>query len=963
MQTIHITANSRLSATLKQQSLQSQAQTVVQTPEIMTFSQWWDTWQESCLLRGELSFDELPKKVLNGFEAQWLWEQVLQEELEARETALSQKADKAVLSQTQTVQTDHDVQSIALLNVSSTAKLLYQAWSLSSSWFPEAWLDASFMSNESLLYKSCQARYLKKLTAHQWQDEVLAQQQRLSWLQQGKGRLPDAFCLHGFDELTPEIKLWQTAVESRGSQASEAGIETGGETPQADSKTFTNQQVYSAQDAQDEVQQVALWCVQQWQTLSQIKPEHEIKIGVVSPNLADYKVALSQSLDEQLSLQGLQPLSTARTTPPFYNLSLGEPLLTVPLVQNAWLSLQLFLRPQKPCRYAEWSQWLISPYTQGDFVQRQQADARFRRLQWSNFAWPKLLDTQAAEAMPEALLEKLRQRGTLELPAKLTLSEFTQAIWALLQSIGWPGNRTLNSDEHQQKTAFESAITNFSRLTEMVGQQSVSGWLSLLSRFLSEQLHQSQSKGLQPIQIMGMLEAGGQTFDALWVMGLTDEAWPRMPNPNPFLPMALQRDQRSPRCDAKRELDYALQVTERLADSAPAVVWSYAQHQGDAELLPSPLIPLTPLRQDEPSALQSLPLPAYSPLSYRSLAEQLFALRDAEQPIEWVLDARGPQVPAGSKAPGGTGILQAQSQCPLMAFMDFRLGAKYGLQSVEEGLQNTNQGILVHAVLELFWQETKTQNAMLLLTDAELTERLQAHITTSFEALQGTVESAYLELEKSRILELCLQWLALEKTRESFAVLDTEKRHLITLAGIEFTVIIDRVDQVAGERVIIDYKTGRASIQDLLKTPTKAPQLAVYLHAVKEDVSGIGYGLLHSDDGVKISAIAAEEGVLLDARSVQLFAKMADKEGHEFYETTWQDLLGHLRQQVSDLANDIQLGGAQMAFDKETDIQYAHCLLALRLPEMKQQQRQEALQDDDGYSDDLPSEFTLREED
>lgn len=926
MKTIHITANSRLSATLKQQSIHKQSHAVIQSPQIMTFSQWWTVWQEGCLLRGELSIDELPSKVLSGFEAQWLWEQVLQEELESRETALSNLTESNQIAGDSAV--SQNIQSIALLNVSSTAKQLYQAWSLSQSWFPDDWLETPFHSNETQLFTSCRSRYLKKLKAHNWQDDVLAQQQRLGWLKMGKGSLPDAFFLHGFDEITPLIKQWQTAVELLGCQVTEEGMDSN------DNQSIQN--LYSAADAQDEVEQVSLWCLQQWQNLSVSKPVHQIKIGVVSPNLADYKVALTQCLDEQLSLQGLQALSSRRTTPPFYNLSLGDSLLDLPLVQNAWMSLQLFLRPQKPCSYVDWSQWLISPYSQGNFVQRQQADASFRRLQWSNFAWPALLETESAKALPKALLQSLRQQATLELPAKLSLTQFIEATWDVLQLIAWPGSRALNSDEYQQKMAFESAVTHFSMVTEMVGKQPVSAWLSLFRRFLSEQLQQSQSKGLQPIQIMGMLEAGGQNFDALWVMGLTDEAWPRISNPNPFLPMSLQREQRSPRCDAKRELDYALQVTERLAQCAPTLVWSYPQYQGDAELLASPLIQV---RRDAFQRLQDVVLTPYQPLIYHSLAERVFQLRDAEKPIEWVLDTKGPQVAEGSKAPGGTGILQAQSQCPLMAFMDYRLGGKYGLQTVEEGLQNTNQGTLVHAVLEHFWQETKTQNAMLLLSDAELAERLQNHIIQSFAQLQGTIENAYLELEQARILELCLQWLELEKTRPSFEVVATEEKHQITLAGIEFSVIVDRIDLVAGQKVIIDYKTGKASINDLLKTPTKAPQLAVYLHAVSDDVSGIGYGLLHSDDGVKISAIAAEDDVLLKARSIQVFAKMAEKESSEYYETTWVHFLGHLRQQVSDLASDIQLGCAEMAFDKESDIQYANCKLALRLPEMKQQQR------------------------
>ncbi|MCF6298943.1 MAG: PD-(D/E)XK nuclease family protein, partial [Thiomicrorhabdus sp.] len=303
----------------------------------------------------------------------------------------------------------------------------------------------------------------------------------------------------------------------------------------------------------------------------------------------------------------------------------------------------------------------------------------------------------------------------------------------------------------------------------------------------------------------------------------------------------------------------------------------------------------------------------------------------------------------GQKAPGGTGFLQAQSQCPLMAFMDYRLGAKYGLQSVEEGLQSTNQGTLVHAILEGFWQETKTQVAMLTMEPHELDARLKYHIEQSFSQLSPTLDSAYLALEKQRLFELCQDWLALEKTRPAFSVVATEQQHEIELGGIRFKLVIDRVDDVAGKQVIIDYKTGKASINALLKTPTKAPQLAVYLHAIEHDISGIGYGLLHSDDGVSISALVDEEDVLYKARSVQVFAKKAEKEGGEFYEVAWNDFLEHLKEQVWMLAEQIQQGEAPMVFEKETDIQYANCQLALRLPEVKAQQESVSVPDKVGF--------------
>ncbi|MCF6299180.1 MAG: hypothetical protein L3J01_04800, partial [Thiomicrorhabdus sp.] len=595
MNTIHITANSRLSATLKQQAIQfspSVTALVVETPEVMTLSQWWQQWQAGCLLRGELAEAELSRKVLNCFESQMLWEQVLQQELEAREIR-------------ETAGAHAQAASIALLNVAATAKQLQQAWAVSQEWFDEPWLEAGYLSDEVRLFAQCQTRYLNTLKERDWWDEVQAHHHLLSLLQQGKGQLPHTFCLHGFDEPSPYLLQWQAAVEARGVECIWKPM------PQVEKSSPPLK--YTALDAQDEVQQVALWCVEQWQRLSQIKPHHAIKIGVVSPNIEDYKAALSHRLDEQLSLLGVQPLHVQRTGVPFYNFSLGVPLSSCPLVQNALFSLKLFLMPKTPCAYSDWSQWLTSVYTTGDWVQRQEADAAFRQLQWATLCWPSLLETKAAKALPSSLKTVLQTQLNTQRMAEgggrknIPLLEFVALVWQTLSSIEWTTERTLNSDEYQQKMAFESALTQFSRLTEMAGSQSISHGLSLFKRFVSEQLHQSQSKGLQPIQIMGTLEAGGQTFDALWVLGLTDSAWPSSANPNPFLPMALQREQRSPRCDAQRELAYAQNVTDRLMQCAPHIVCSYAKQQGGAEQLPSPL-------------METLALADYAPKTYTSLA-------------------------------------------------------------------------------------------------------------------------------------------------------------------------------------------------------------------------------------------------------------------------------------------------------------------------------------------------------
>lgn len=960
MKTIHITANSRLSVSIKQQAILDAGQQVIETPVVMTLAQWWQEWQSRALLTAELTADDLPNKILNGFEAQWLWEQVLEQELERRQQQSDDdhddRSDDGLENGPNGNSNGGSNGSIALLNIATTAKQLYQAWSLSLEWLPENWAQEHFMSAETALFQNCLQAYLAKLNRKNWQDETLFSQARLAWLAEkkiGQSSLPQQFVLHGFDDLSPNIQAWLNAVQQLGCQVvnQTQPLKTGSQFKLA----YQTLSCYGALDSFDEVQQVALWAIKKVADLQKDKPIEQVKVAVVAPNLADYKTALTQALDEQLVQFGLGHLQSSEQggsnqAQKLYNFSLGEPLAQIPIIENAWQTLSLVLQPQKSLPYQEWSEWLTSAYTLGDYAQRHQADAQFRRLQWANIQWPNLLETEASKSLPKVLvkaLESVKETNAKERNSKekstassyVSLEMFIDQAWSVLESLNWPGLRTLSSSEFQQKTAFENALNQFSALTDLAGKQSYGKWLSLLKRFLGELVHQPQSVGVQPIQIIGMLEAGGQDFDALWIVGLSNEAWPRISSPNPFLPNHLQRQYGLPRSDAVRELIYAQQLSQRLVESAQQVVWSYPLQAGEAKLLPSQLFPTVDETSEEEGGDT---VTAYEALTYQSLATALFSHRPKDA-LFWQEDFQGAEIEVASIAPGGTGILQAQSQCPLMAYVDYRLGAKYGLQTVEDSLQNTNQGTLIHSVLEHFWQETQTQIALLGLSEEEKTERLKKHIQQAFEELQSGLAEGVVAVEQQRILELCLQWLETESQRQSFAVAETEAEHFITLAGIEFKVIIDRVDKVDGKAVILDYKTGKASINGLLQTPLAAPQLAVYLHALEGDVSGIGYALLHSDDGVKISAVVEEEEVLLKSRSISVFAKMAEKEGCDYYEIHWTDFLDHLKQQVFDLAQEIQQGKAPMIFNKPADIQYAEGYLALRVPEVLQQRQDAAL--------------------
>ncbi|BBP46574.1 ATP-dependent helicase [Thiosulfatimonas sediminis] len=937
--TLHLCANNRLAMSLRQQAVQQQAETAAQTYrkvvpmlQATTIQHWWQQWRDDVAFSGLGRLDY--QRLLCDFEAVWWFEKAL--------LVVINRGEK------------HGEDPV-LLNPHQTAKQLYQAWQLSQEFLTDDWLQEVFLNPENQLYKEVSDVYQQQLAKHHWFDAVLLQKASLALLEALineqpaalKAFLPQRVELHGFDDSPPFLQQWLALMAKAGVQIIEEI---------AEEKIPHSTQLFAAQDVVDEVQQAAAWA---WQVLQSMATTKQCKIGIIAPDMQVYKQPLQSALDEYLVLQGAQKFALLKEDDKLYNLSLGQPLNTIPMVQNALLSLKMFLQPHKPYRFSEWSQWLISPYTQGDLTQRQQADLQLRRLQWSQISLPRLLnecvdyledeERLLPLILPKGLLQALELQAKQSYSGKLSQQQFIEACQETLNRLGWPGTRTLSSREYQQQQTFWQVLNRFAAMQGLSSEQSITQWLPLLQSYIAEQLHQPQTKGEPPIQIMGMLEAGGQAFDALWVLGLSDQAWPRAANPNPFIPMHLQREHKMPRADGHRELLYAQQINQRLKNTAAQLVLSYPRFSGDAELLASPLL----------TGFETTP---WQKLSFNSIAQQLFTAPSVAPPtlslwpenphIEWSLDACGPQVPEGDNAPGGSGILQAQSQCPLMAFLDYRLGAKYGLQQVEETLQSTNQGSMLHRVLQLVWEELKTQTALLALNDDALNELLDGHLQSVFSEARNTLSESLLRLEQNRIKQLCWDWLKLEKERASFINVATEQEVYITLAGITFKVIVDRIDQVEGKALIIDYKSGKASINDLLKTPLQAPQLAVYLHALaqisqtskdrivmplSEQICGIGYGLLHSDDGVSFSALVDTEAVL-PKNGVKVFSKLSENEKSEFFQVQWQDLLDGLKAEVVDLARQIQQGDARMQFAKLDDIQYASAYLALRVPEVLQQQ-------------------------
>jgi ATP-dependent helicase/nuclease subunit B len=341
--------------------------------------------------------------------------------------------------------------------------------------------------------------------------------------------------------------------------------------------------------------------------------------------------------------------------------------------------------------------------------------------------------------------------------------------------------------------------------------------LAFVERLCAATLFQAECLDA-PIQILGVLESAGLRFDCLWVSGLTDEAWPLAARPNPFIPIALQKKAGIPQASAEASLELDRRRTLEWRAAAPEVVFSFPLKEKDRDLSPSPLI------LDVPDS--SLPIPDYP--RYRDL---LFQARKL-QPFE---DSKAPPVVA-TQVQGGTRVLSDQAACPFRAFAIHRLGAR-PIEEPAPGPDARDRGKLVHAMMASLWRSLKSSRA--LASNLE-----PAIVQAAAEAVKEVgLEGRLAELERERLAKVAREWLEVEKRRAPFEVSAVEEKKTLTVAGLEFSARIDRIDRLAGGgHVLIDYKTGGNPGTRHWEGPRPDdPQLPLYAAAVPGDLDAVAF--------------------------------------------------------------------------------------------------------------------------
>lgn len=739
-----------------------------------------------------------------------------------------------------------------------TAGLVKDTWNLLQHWQLDLnELRATFLYDIQIFISWCEIFEIKCQTMGVMsRAEILAS--LLPLLDHCK--LPPRIFFLGFDDLTPTIRKLQTCLQTH---SSVQNIEL--------KNTVCQKMVrMSFSDHEEELTAMIRWAC------NELHHHPSSKIGCIVPNLKNDRELIDRLFQEM-------------TAPDNYNISAANSLLDYPIIRHAMLILSL---NSDEIDFEQFSILLRSPFVLGGDTEshaRATLDSKLRQLVEHKISLHRF-DFSLIKSC-KLFSKQLQEFHTTSVsaPTNITSEQWASLFIKQLIIMGWPGERSLNSEEFQIVERFKKCFDEFITMQFEVTEMTVLSALKLFKRLLKNIEFQPQKKNA-PIQILGMLEGVGINFDCLWVAGLTNENWPQPAAPNPFIPVALQKKYGMPHASSERELQFSINIMERLEHNASEIIFSYALHDGDRELAPSALI------ADYPEINFSLSFE-------KSIEQQLFETKK----LEYLCDQRGPAI-TSELVSGGSGIFKAQAACPFQAFAKYRLRAT-PLPVLQIGLAATERGNLIHEVLAAVWTKIANHQSLCALSDHEgqiiLIDAIERALKNLKKTKPLTISKKFIELEKQRLLEITTKWLNLEKTRQPFKVISCEERQAIEFGKIKIHIQIDRIDQLSNNSyVIIDYKTGRPSIQDWFTDRPQEPQLPLYSTVTSYPLSGVLFAQIRADE-ICFKGLGQYNDI---APGIHTLDRLK-----EYQFENWQALSDFWKMTLESLANDFTSGNAQIA--------------------------------------------------
>jgi ATP-dependent helicase/nuclease subunit B len=801
------------------------------SPQILAWEPWLKTLWDAAILRGAET-----RILLNNAQEGELWLQVL-----AQDEAGTQTISIAGLAQQaqQAWQAMHQYQ-IELREIRNDDNIDAQAF---SRWAVE-------------LEKVCRRAQL--LSSSQVESELT------NLVRAGKLPLPETIFLVGFDRTTPAQNLLIDGLRAAGCRVELTELESSGDDGALSSV------VTFARTLEEEIEGAAQWVRA---TLLENPNQH---IGVVMPSLGDMRDRLDAVFRRVLAPSSMEIHAVNARLP--YEFSLGTPMERMPAVRTA-LTLLAWLNKSLP---PEDVSWLVvhGGFGSGASDTRAMLDKKFRERDFQlggNVSFPTFQEWLARGGVnvDRSSLRRSLERLAIaanraDLKQQRSYADWLEAMEELLSAAEWNSLTATDSAEYQLLRRWNALLKELSSLSAVTGSVPFSDALRRLRSLAGTMIFTLETRHA-PVQILGVSEAAGMTFDRIWWMNAQAASWPPRGHAQPFLPWNVQRVAHMPHADPAADASFAERVTRRVLNSAPSVIVSCALQENDPTTAsahaPSPEIAISPAVH---SALPGVPLIAMEEFLSGQIAAPISRDGDTKASALEVVDEE-PAIPfQGTQVRSGVTFLKDQAACPFRAFAEMRLAAE-PVEEADSGLSAAAQGTILHQVLQCFWDEIKSQKQLLERTVDDCREILRTHIHHALrrfrEHADESWQRALLDIEANRIESRLMDWLEVEKRRPDFTVVKIEATlEQMHLGGVELRCRIDRIDQMEQGMVLLDYKTGKVDSKACDGERPDEPQLPAYA-VLRQDsatddtpLAGIAFAGLHPRN-VGVTVVGSVAGV------------------------------------------------------------------------------------------------------
>jgi ATP-dependent helicase/nuclease subunit B len=613
-------------------------------------------------------------------------------------------------------------------------------------------------------------------------------------------------------------------------------------------------------DPQAQMEAIAAWCCER------LRADPGTRLLVMLPGPPGERERLAALIASVLDPAAVLAAHGAAHT--LVGIEGGASFVALPLPAQALLGLSALSGEELDAQAV--SHWLIAPFWGALPLAPRAALARLlrerasARISLRELIGALQLAPEELQAVARELDSRLRRAAALLGEGRFSARRWAERFEAALAALGWPGSLPPDSVLHRTRLRWRELLEEFGELAGSLGEVRREAALELL-RALAQRAGFRAAEDDVPVTISPLLTDPVVIYDGVWVAGLSADVLPQPVTPDPFLPLHAQIAAGVPEASAVGRRAQARSLLAAWRAGARELVLSVPRREKDLELLPSPCLADLELREPETRPLW--------------LPQRLH--RDGC--IERLEDRNGTQYNARTPLPGGVRPLMLQSACPFRAYAELRLGATEETRP-EPGIAMDQRGILLHTSLELLWAQLRDSQSLAALEEHALLELIGECVRQAADSLPPwrrdrrrerrharraaggqfdlfAVRSPALERECRRAERLIRRLCELERTRGPFTVEAIEHATELALGGGRVRLRIDRVDTVAGGRVLLDYKSGRPMSPDWLSERPTHPQLLAYASALGRDVVALATANLTARE-VRFTGVAAAGGLL-----------------------------------------------------------------------------------------------------